>query len=301
MTDYATFARIVRRVDPGAALLRVRSLTGGISAQVTALDITRADGRAETLVARQHGAVDLANNPRVASMEYDLLTRLAAHGIAAPRPYFADESGELLPSPYLVLSYIDGSPDAYPSDHAAFARQVAAALQAIHAVDAAEVAFLPRAADRIARKLATPPARLDAELREAEVRRWLAAHPPAGRNAPCLAHGDFWTGNLLWQDGRLAGIVDWENGEIADPLADIANARLELLWKFGADMLTAFTDACRADAALDFTDLPYWDLVAALRAAGKLGQWGLDPSLQQRMTEQTRWFIAQAIAGLTSN
>ncbi len=43
-------------------------------------------------------------------------------------------------------------------------------------------------------------------------------------DVPCTAvHGDFWFGNLLLDDGRLVGVVDWEGGENqGSPLRDLA-------------------------------------------------------------------------------
>jgi aminoglycoside phosphotransferase (APT) family kinase protein len=46
-------------------------------------------------------------------------------------------------------------------------------------------------------------------------------------------HGDYWPGNLLWNDGKLAAVLDWEDAERGDPLADIALARLDICWAFG--------------------------------------------------------------------
>ena len=34
--------------------------------------------------------------------------------------------------------------------------------------------------------------------------------PPVQVNRPVLLHGDFWPGNILWRDGRLVAVIDWE-------------------------------------------------------------------------------------------
>ena len=57
--------------------------------------------------------------------------------------------------------------------------------------------------------------------------------PLPRRNLPALLHGDYWPGNVLWEDGRLAAIIDWEDASVGDPLVDVSNARLEILWVFG--------------------------------------------------------------------
>src|SRR5437867_4078487 len=83
-----------------------------------------------------------------------------------------------------------------------------------------------------------------------------------------------WSCNTLWRDGQLVGIIDWEDAAFGDPLADVANGRLEILWAFGIEAMQRFTQQYQFLSSIDFTNLPYWDLCAALRAASKLGRWG---------------------------
>jgi aminoglycoside phosphotransferase (APT) family kinase protein len=103
---------------------------------------------------------------------------------------------------------------------------------------------------------------------------------------------------MLWQNDRLVAVIDWEDAAVGDPLADLANSRLELLWAFGADAMQRFTQRYHALAAVDLTQLPYWELGAALRRAGQIGQWGLDERAERTMREQLRWFIEQAFQTL---
>ena len=41
--------------------------------------------------------------------------------------------------------------------------------------------------------------------------------------------------------GRLVGVIDWEDAALGDPLADLANSRLEILWAFGDEAMERFT------------------------------------------------------------
>ena len=78
--DAARFAQVARRFAPGAALLRAWPLTGGISAEVTALEIMHTDGRVQTVIVRQHGAADRRANPQIAAAEFRLLAALQRPG-----------------------------------------------------------------------------------------------------------------------------------------------------------------------------------------------------------------------------
>jgi len=290
------FDAVVRRIDPGGRLVRAWALAGGVSAEVTALEVERGDGRVERWVVRRHGAADLRANPRVARDELRLLRVAREHGLAAPEPIAVDESGALLPGPYVVVGFVEGEVDLEPADLTRSLRRMAGELARIHAVDdGAALDFLPRRG----RGYGPPAGPLDEAMGEGRIRAALDAATPEPANRPALLHGDYWPGNILWRDGRLAAVIDWEDAALGDPLADLGNARLEILWWFGPDAMEAFTAHYRALApALDTTALPYWDLVAALRPCGKLSGFGLDHATETRFRERHAWFVEGAYASL---
>jgi aminoglycoside phosphotransferase (APT) family kinase protein len=294
--DDIPFERLVQRIAPGSALVRSWSLTGGVSAAVTALELRRPNGTTERLVVRQHGATDRARNPQIARDEFALLERLSAAGIAVPAPVALDAQGEFAHAPALVTVFVEGTAGFTPGSDVL--QQFAAQLARLHALDPAQLglAFLPDQADAVAARLLDQPASLGDSTVEARAWEVLRADwPPAPRNPPRLLHGDFWPGNTLWQAGRLVAIIDWEDAALGDPLADLANSRLELLWAGGADALERFTAYYTALAPLDVGQLPYWDLAAALRPAANLGAWGLEAETERTMRRQLGWFITQAL------
>ena len=289
---------VARRAVPGGTPRRTWPLTGGVSAGVTALEIATADGETVRLVLRRHGEVDRGRNPRVARDEFRVLEIARAHGLAVPRPVLLDESGELLATPFLVIEYVDGEPDLAPADLDDWVDQAVDHLTRIHAVPAAGLAFLP--AQRIA--LDDGSGQTDRAMGEDAVRAALAAAgPPAGTARSSLLHGDYWPGNLLWRDGQVVAVIDWEDARTGDPLGDLANARLETLWAFGAGAMGTFTERYRAAAAVEISnwaDLPYWDLIAALRPCGALSGWRLGAEAEDRMRRRHRWFVGRAIRAL---
>ena len=94
------------------------------------------------------------------------------------------------------------------------------------------------------------------------------------------------------------GVIDWEDAAVGDPLADIANTRLELLWAFGVEAMRSFTHHYQSLTDIDFTNLPYWELYAALRRISQITGWGLDYVTEKTMRERLGWFIAQAFMNL---
>jgi aminoglycoside phosphotransferase (APT) family kinase protein len=294
-------AQLIRRLDPQAKLLRTWALQGGVSAQMTAFEIALPGGRTRTLIVRQHGEVERRGNPRIAADEFRLLQALQTVRLAVPAPLYLDTSREILPAPYLVLEYVEGAPEFAPPDLDDLVRQLASYLAQVHRVDLSNPAlpFLRRHGKGYGPR----PGELDVSLQEGRIRDALeAAWPLAHLNEPALLHGDFWPGNVLWKDGRLVAVVDWEDARVGDPLADVGNARLELLWAFGREAVQRFMEAYQSRMPnLDLADLPFWDLCAALRPAGKLAGWGLDPATENAMRERHRWFVDQALGRLANS
>ena len=258
MKQAERYTTAVATAVPGGTLLAARPLSGGISAQMTALDIFAPDGQTLTLILRQGSAL---------AQEYRLLTILESTGLPAPR---ALALTTLEDEPALLLEYVAGEMRFSTADLAPRLPRAAAALAAIHDLDTAvhDLSFLPRQAGWCteagdgAGGWALDTAPVAAALRQA---------PPQSSNAPVLLHGDYWPGNWLWQNGRLAAIIDWEDAALGDPLRDLAQSRLELAWIHDAEAAAAFTRAYLARRPLDTGALPYWDLCAALRLARLVG------------------------------
>lgn len=301
-SNQSAFARLAKKVALGGTLRRVWTLHGGISALVTAMEIQQADDQTRTLVVRQHGAVDLARNPNIAADEFALLRVLHNAGLSTPAPCLVDQSGELFATPVVVVEYIGGESvftlDAVPD----FIPQFAMQLARIHRVDCSDgaLSFLPRQDDLVAAKLGGRPATLDDSLEEGRIRDVLAAALPwPRRNAAGLLHGDYWPGNVLWHEGRLVGVIDWEDATLGDPLADLANSRLEMLWAFGMDAMRRFTDEYAKSVSVDLASLPYWDLYAALRHIPHISAIADgDADVETQLRERHRLFVAQAFARL---
>lgn len=297
MQDPDTLARILQRLYPAARLRSARPLAGGVSAQVLALEVAHPDGRAETVVLRRHGAADLARDAEIAAHEFRLLQVLQAAGVPAPAALHLDISGTLLPTPWLLQGFVDGDTEDVPAGIDDHMRQVAEALAAIHRVPAADVPFLPRQEEQAAALIARHRPEPDESLAESRLRAALAgAWPPPRRNPPALLHGDVWPGNLLWRGGRLRAVVDWEDAAVGDPLADLANARLELFIARGEDAMAALTRHYLGLTTIDAMALPAWDLWAALRPIAGLPGWGLEPEEERHLRTRHRAFTGRALA-----
>lgn len=295
---YAKVAQVAQRFAPHSRLLRTWRLTGGVSAQVTALELALPDGQTQKLIIRCHGERDRQLNPQIATDEYRLLKSLQAAGIAVPAPYALDISGDIFPIPYIVVEYVEGTTEFAPVNMAGYLQQAAVHLASIHQLDwvRLDLSFLPNSAPSLdelpQRAHKTPMETRCADLLQAQ---W----PPPPSGEPVLLHGDYWPGNLLWRRGRLVAVIDWEDAQIGDPLADLANSRLEFRWALGGDAHQRLTAHYQAITRLDLTNLPYWDLYTARRVAPKIAGWGLDAKAERSLRHGISQFIAQALAALS--
>ncbi len=299
--DHYAIERLAQKLYPRCKLLRAWKPAGGISAYMTALEALLPDGRTKKLIARRPGDGS-------AQSEFRTLQAVHGAGIAAPAPLLLDSAGDLFAEPVMLIEYVEGEPDYAPADPAGFVAQMAEQLAAIHRLHGASpnLAHLPQQAVRLARSLAIRPAHLDESLDEGRIRAALEAAWPMPQPAePVLLHGDFWPGNILWRDGRIAGVVDWEDAGVGHPLGDLAITRLDLLWSCGVEAMHDFTRRYQALTGEALHELPYWDLIAALRPAGRLVEWAATwPDLGraditvETMAAGHRLFVAQAFEEL---
>lgn len=271
----------IDRFAPGSRVTDCRPLPGGVSAEVHAVDFIRSDGRAERVVIRRHR--DLAFKPDRAgraAREYALLSVLHARGLPVPRTrlFVAPDT--------LVIDLMPGT-TALPPDPAP---SLAAALAAIHATDPAGLPDLPLLEDPLPalRDWLTDVSGLDAAF----------ARTALPGPAPRLLHGDFWPGNVLWSEGKLSAVLDWEDAAFGDPLSDLACARVELACAVDDALAERFTHSYLALTGGDAIRLPLWDLYVATAALTHMNDWGLTAeALAARRARTTTW-QARALAAL---
>lgn len=293
---------LVDRVIAGGRLLEFRRLHGGVSAEATALEVLGPDGDRIKLVVRKHGEADWRCEPHVSAREFALMKLLHGQGMPVPKPYLAGGIGGTDELPYIVVEYIEGASGMDESDRPGGARRLAEALAKLHRIDTGLLhepgLRLERQAERVTATLARRLAKLDESLDEPLIRGTLeAGWPPASANADAILHGDYWPGNTLWREGSLAAIIDWEDAAIGDPLADLANARLEIAWAYGEEAAEEFEERYRAAMPqLSYDYLYLWELVAALRPASRLQDWGLDRETEERMRAVHARFVRQALS-----
>lgn len=283
-----SYRSLVARLYPGAQLDAVVRLTGGVSADVHRLDLKWPDGRLESLVLRVHGAT---HSGHPAELEFQLLQALHVAGVQVPKPVLMDASRSLLRDPFLLMAFVEGSTAIPVGQEFEYIDSMAAVLAGIHGVPVHGLPTLPIRSDPLPDVFDYLPE--GAEW--LELRTYLGSLTGTGyMQSPKLLHGDFWPENLLWRDGALAAILDWEDGAIGDPLSDVACCRLELRYKLGKDSMQRFTQAYARHQPVDLSRLALWQVYVAAAAHRFMGEWRLDPALEAHMRSEALASIREA-------
>lgn len=130
----------------------------------------------------------------------------------------------------------------------------------------------------------------------------LAADVPTGSN---LVHGDYWSGNVLWRQRRVAGVIDWDASGPGDCGVDVAKARRDLAIHVGLDAADVFAAEYARERPLS-PHQPFWNLreaVSGLPDPGRywlptyevLGCAGLSPDALRTRFEQYLRICLQAV------
>jgi aminoglycoside phosphotransferase (APT) family kinase protein len=111
---------------------------------------------------------------------------------------------------------------------------------------------------------------------------WLVQHRPPEPEQPAICHGDFHPMNVLMQDGKVTGVLDWPGFLIGDPALDVANtvtlmetsAKHILHIEQWQMLIQAYLAAYETARPLDRTYLDYYRArrCASALAEGALGQ-----------------------------
>ena len=293
--------RLRRRLDPQAESATADPLIGGLDTATYRLRLRKHDASRE-LVVRIYREYE-HDSAEAARREFAVLTALSPLDVLAPAPVLADPTGEILGEPLIVMTFIEGAPLPPGHNADAWTRQMADALVAVHStpVDRLPPGFRRGESpnDRVDRIISRPPERPDPLWDEvaAAVPRAMKLLTP---NAPTLIHGDFWFGNTIWRDGRLAGIIDWDGARIDDPALDVSIALNDMVLFSGTR--TAETFLQRYEAARGpLNALVFWDLVACLSPIKWLAHWvegyqelGVDLPLEKGRARIEEW-VARAL------
>jgi aminoglycoside phosphotransferase (APT) family kinase protein len=247
----------VRRLaGSSAVIVDVARLEGGQHADTWRVET---DNPAFHVVVRQFPMADAS-----ADRERRVLQTLDGLGGLAPVLLGGDLDGQWSEHPTTLISWLDGDSDITPSDPETWARELGRALALVQVVPSDRLADLPSVFDGRG-----PQAGLDGPLAPTVRARWseIIGSPEV------LAHCDYWSGNVVWRDGRLTGIVDWSGAARGPRGYDLGWCRLDLVLLFDERIADVFLAAYEAALGQTFDDVVLWDGWAVARSQDTFDTW----------------------------
>jgi aminoglycoside phosphotransferase (APT) family kinase protein len=217
-------------------------------------------GPAMTVVVREFPAGDPAG-----ASEEQVLKTLGGLGGKAPVVLSSDLTGEWSDRPTVLMSWVDGQADITPTDSRAWAVQLGRALATIHTIPTGSLAALPNVFDQsggLPERLAGPAA---VAVRSGWAR--MTADPSV------LSHCDFWSGNVVWRDGVITGVVDWSGGALGPAGFDLGWCRLDLYLLYSDRIADTFLAAYEDSIGHRVPDVALWDSWAVARSHDAVETW----------------------------
>jgi len=257
MPSPGALEEVRRLAGPAAAVAGVERLEGGQHAETWRVDT---ENPATSVVVREFPVGDLAP-----LREQIVLRALDGLGNLAPVLLGGDLGGRWSKHPTSLISRLDGGPDITPADPDGWARELGRALAAVHALPAERLAELPSVFDDRGGSQDLLAGPLAAAVRS----RWsqITASPEV------LTHGDYWSGNVVWRDGKLTGIVDWSAASRGPRGFDLGWCRLDLVLLFDERIADEFLAAYEAAAGQAVGEIRLWDCWAAARSEDTVASW----------------------------
>jgi aminoglycoside phosphotransferase (APT) family kinase protein len=271
----------------------LRRLAGGSSRETWSFDLelARSDGSERLeLVLRRDPPGRVGDGDR--SLEFRVVRAAHACDVPAPRVHWCCTDLNVLGTPFYVMDRVPGEAlprrllrdERYAGAREKMTAQLAAVAARIHAVplDDGDLAGLPRPPE------GASPARLELHRIAAAVpelaaephpaldlaERWLRERLPS-EHLTTLVHGDFRVGNVLFDEGGVRSVLDWELCKVGDPVEDLGWLCTHA-WRFGSEkpvggigqreeLLAAYAAAGGGEIAPDH--LLFWEALGSFKVA----------------------------------
>jgi aminoglycoside phosphotransferase (APT) family kinase protein len=274
------FQNIVNSFAKSAKLISWQVMKGGSSTDVFLLKIQQKN---EILkyVLRTEGPKPAENNTKV---EFALLNSLYLQNIPVSKPVYLDISCKIIDKPFMIMTYLDGDIDSPDNKDLNSISKMVEALKIIHGID---ISALPQLSLRID-PLSNIETLLPSGAEWDDLKTFLLSlSDQRYKGKSVLLHGDFWSGNILWENNEIAGILDWEYAAFGDPLCDVAASCLEVRYEFGKELMTTFKDTYSNFLPIDNFRYSLWLIYIAASTLYHIHQWNISKEKEALIKKET--------------
>ena len=269
---------------PGSKPVSITVPDGSFSNLTHVVEARLKNGKVIKFVVRRYKVFGNYDRGEKARREFKTFQLLNRWQVPAPEALLLDDSGDILGSPGIVVSFVPGhlkmDTISNPMD---WARKLAYTLSNIHSIPCGkeEQSFLLRGNTEATWFLNSerPPAYMQAYPGGTELWQFLHEEWPKIQNVPpVLLHIDYWSGNILWHENEISAVIDWEEAAYGDPAVDVGYARMNMTMMGLADAAEEFLRTYEAETEKRLQNLGFWELAAAVRPMLNPHDWQIDRS-----------------------
>ncbi|WP_327241816.1 phosphotransferase family protein [Streptomyces sp. NBC_01320] len=257
-------------------VVSVDRLSGGLSFETYTVSTRMVDGPGRLILRREPTGGPLA--PYDIGFEAEIYRSLAGSSVPVPEVYLHEPDTAVLDRPFVIAEFVPGEAFVHSSarfDDAGMREEVLGRfVEMLARVHTVPVEGLPCGPGGVGTGAGDEVRHWRQRFAEVElsprpiIRRVLdVLEEHAPRDHPqALVHGDFRLSNLLWRDGEIACVLDWERSFIGDPLADVAFTRNKALagWcRIGGPAAERYTELTGYE--IDPRRILFWQLVELVK------------------------------------
>jgi aminoglycoside phosphotransferase (APT) family kinase protein len=279
---------VLELIEPGSTFVALHSLAGDFSNSTHLVDGRSPDGSLFQVVTRRYAVFGDYDRGEKARREFKTLQLLRRHGLPAPDPLYLDDAGAILGSPGIVTRYAPGRLIMERPYPAQWAEMLAKTLARIHQVplDDADASFLLDGNSEalwFLKSIAQTPPYISAHLKGRALWQAMVEYlPHLVKVAPALVHIDYWSGNILWDNGSISAVVDWEEAAQGDPGIDVAYCRMDMVLCGMSEAADLFLATYEQEMGRPVANLGFWELAAAVRPMLNPDGWISEPPAVER-------------------
>ncbi|WMT39088.1 aminoglycoside phosphotransferase family protein [Paenibacillus sp. D2_2] len=255
----ATLQWLQQQAGPGSAIEQVNALKGGVSSAVFRIKGSK-HGETHEYVLRQFTDHEwLESEPDLAEHESVALNRAYEAGVPSPQWIAGDFTGEFCGIPSVLMTRLDGEVILRPLEMQGWLDGLAGALAGLHGADTTPMKWKYFSYNNIS-ALQIPDWTNSPEAWGKIIKR-VQGDVPA--YMPRLIHRDYHPTNVLWENGKVSGIVDWVNCCYGPAGIDTGHCRVNLVQLYGVKTADAFLEAYlhSPGSTEEVTDC-YWDMLS---------------------------------------
>jgi aminoglycoside phosphotransferase (APT) family kinase protein len=251
---------IKEKIGADAEIISAQLMKGSTSSTLHRI-IIQAHGQKVRLVLRRYTNLEwLADEPDLALHEATNLKTVSLANLPTPVLVDFDSDGSVCDVPAILMTELPGFVDLAPSDFNDWLHRQAEALVPIHTIALQEYPWHYAPYNNI-HQLEIPDWSQEPQLWEKAL-DIIRGPIPAHRES--FIHRDYHPVNVLWQNDRITGIVDWVNACLGPSAIDVAWCRANLAIMYGTSVADQFLKYYQSLAGTIFDYHPFWDLMVII-------------------------------------